>query len=174
MILPFLPFGTPLNFMNKRKWIILMHKSVATADLCAKCRQHTLVPVFPSDFHMLIVGVSSAKNWGHCSGLIYARVPLQLKSKFPHSNFKPRPFKLLTYKQYGKILTIYTYFNQSHGKTVTTRKKTAFHSGVSLHFRVTNKRYGFSNFFANYRNIFHKTEIWMVILKFKWIPHRIS
>ena len=96
MILPFLPFGTPLNFMNKRKWIILMHKSVATAELCAKCRQHTLVPVFPSDFHMLIVGVSSAKNWGHCSGLIYARVPLQLKSKCFHSNHKPRPIKLLT------------------------------------------------------------------------------
>ena len=121
VILPFLPFGTPLNFMNKRKWIILMHKSVATAELCAKCRQHTLVPVFPSDFHMLIVGVSSAKNWGHCSGLIYARVPLQLKSKFPHSNFKPRPFKLLTKhwrtskQQYGKILTINAYFNKSHG-----------------------------------------------------------
>ena len=26
-----------------------------------------------------------------------------------------------------------------------TRKKTAFHSGVSLHFRASNKRYGFSN-----------------------------
>ena len=123
MINHFLPFGTPLNFMNKRKWIILMHKSVATADLCAKCRQHTLVPVFPSDFHMLIVGVSSAKNWGHCSGLIYAWVSLQLKLWFPHSNFKPRPLKLLisTRVLSNNSMTIfwpsYTYFNQAHGNS---------------------------------------------------------
>ena len=126
MILPFLPFGTPLNFMNKRKRIILMHKSVATADLCAKCRQHTLVPVFPSDFHMLIVGVSSAKNWGHCSGLIYARVLLQLNQNFPIQILSLGHLSYLqntglqannskTAKFWSFTPTIYTYFNQSYG-----------------------------------------------------------
>ena len=30
-------------------------------------------------------------------------------------------------------------------RTKTSSKKTAFHSGVSFHFRATNKRYGFSS-----------------------------
>ena len=50
-----------------------------------------------------------------------------------------------------------------------TRKKTAFHSGVSLHFRATNKRYGFIKFFTIFCFLQYHLDVLKIYFPFPFI-----